>query len=91
MLTFMPVKSPQVLKEKLVRELRMIACAPIPARGDRRFASWNPEEILPPGRWGDLQLREAKPTKTRSHGHGLKRTWSRHAKLFPPRRRDERL
>ena len=27
----------RILREKLARELRLIACAPIPARGDKRF------------------------------------------------------
>jgi MFS family permease len=47
------------LREKLSRELRLIAVAPVPARNDRRFKSWNPEEIYPPGRWGELLLRPA--------------------------------
>ena len=44
------------LREKLTRELRDIAAAPIPARGDRRFKSWNPQIIFPPGRWGYFDL-----------------------------------
>jgi len=91
MLTFMPVKSPQALAEKLVRELRLIACAPIPTRGDRRYSGWNPEEIFPPGRWGDMELREARGHRAWTVSSGLKRTWSRHAKLLPARRRDKRL
>jgi len=27
----------RILREKLARELRLIACTPIPARGDKRF------------------------------------------------------
>ena len=54
------------LREKLSRELRLIAVAPVPARGDRRFKSWNPEEIYPPGRWGELLLR---PAQSRKHRH----------------------
>ena len=80
MLTLMPVKSPLVLAEKLARELRLIACAPIPARGDHRFASWNPVEIFPPGRWGDLPLRE--PSR--------KKIWPSSARLFASRRRNKR-
>ena len=43
-----------VLRQKLSRELRAIACAPIPVRGDKRFKDWDPERIFPPGRWGYL-------------------------------------
>ena len=53
-----------VLREKLARELRLIACAPIPARGDKRFAKWDPDLIFPPGRWGEFPLRPAKPRKS---------------------------
>jgi hypothetical protein len=44
------------LREKLTRELRLIACAPIPSRGDKRFKKWDPDLIFPPGRWGELLL-----------------------------------
>jgi hypothetical protein len=50
---------------KLITELRDIACAPIPARGDKRFRRWDPRLIYPPGRWGELELREAKPNRLR--------------------------
>jgi ABC-type Na+ efflux pump permease subunit len=49
------------LRTKLTNELRQIAAAPIPARNDKRFRSWNPDKIFPPGRWGDLVLRPAVP------------------------------
>jgi hypothetical protein len=51
-----------LLREKLTRELRDIASAPIPARGDKRFKGWNPERIFPPGRWGYLNL-DLRPAK----------------------------
>jgi ABC-type Na+ efflux pump permease subunit len=54
------------LREKLARELRLIACAPIPARGDKRFKKWDPDLIYPPGRWGELVLH---PGSTRHHRH----------------------
>jgi hypothetical protein len=91
MLTFMPVKSPQVLMDKLTRELRLIACAPVPARGDARFAGWNPEEIFPPGRWGELKLREGKSARPEATRTTIKRNWSRHMRLLPARRRKERF
>jgi hypothetical protein len=47
------------LRDKLVRELRDIACAPIPARGDKRFKKWDAKRIFPPGRWGYFDLRPA--------------------------------
>jgi hypothetical protein len=56
------------LREKLTRELRLIACAPIPARGDSRFKKWDPDLIYPPGRWGDLVLQPGDPTRHR-HRH----------------------
>ena len=56
-----------VLREKLARELGLIACAPIPARGDKRFKKWDPDLIFPPGRWGELLLVPGR--STRSHGH----------------------
>jgi hypothetical protein len=46
-----------LLRKKLCAELRQIAAAPVPARGDKRFKGWNPGRIFPPGRWGDFQLR----------------------------------
>ena len=49
------------LMDKLAKELRFIACAPIPARGDKRFKSWNSKRIYPPGRWGYWELRAAGP------------------------------
>ena len=53
------------LREKLARELRLIACAPIPAREDKRFKKWDPNLIHPPGRWGELVLQPAR----RQHSH----------------------
>ena len=55
-----------VIWTKLRTELRLIACAPIPVRGDKRFKRWDPELIFPPGRWGDLVLQPAKPSSARS-------------------------
>jgi ABC-type transport system involved in cytochrome c biogenesis permease component len=46
----------RTLREKLTKELRDIACAAIPARGDKRFKNWNPQQIYPPGRWGYFDL-----------------------------------
>jgi len=43
-----------VLRRKLSRELRLIATAPIPARGDSRFKKWDPEKIFPPDPCGGL-------------------------------------
>ncbi|HVM50929.1 MAG TPA: hypothetical protein VMU04_23075 [Candidatus Acidoferrum sp.] len=61
------------LREKLVRELRLIACAPIPARGDKRFKKWDPALIHPPGRWGEFELKPAVPARHlrrhRAHSH----------------------
>jgi hypothetical protein len=51
--------SRKTLREKLTRELRDIACAPIPARGDKRFKNWDSKRIFPPGRWGYFELRPA--------------------------------
>ena len=48
-------------------QLRLIAVAPVPARNDKRFKSWNPEEIYPPGRWGELLLRPAQTRKRHHH------------------------
>jgi hypothetical protein len=42
-----------VVRQKLIKELRRIACAPIPARGDERFKKWDPDKIFPPGDFGD--------------------------------------
>jgi len=44
------------LRDKLMRELRDIACAPIPARSDKRFKNWDAKRIFPPGRWGYFEL-----------------------------------
>ena len=54
-----------ILRNKLSDELRRIACAPIPARSDKRFKGWDPRKIYAPGVWGDLELRPAVPTKPR--------------------------
>ena len=54
------------LREKLARELRLIACAPIPSRGDKRFKKWDPDTIFPPGRWGEFLLEPAYPGHHRS-------------------------
>jgi hypothetical protein len=54
------------LREKLTRELRLIAVAPIPARGDKRFKKWDPALIFPPGRWGEWVL---EPGQTKPHRH----------------------
>ena len=53
------------LREKLTKELRDIAAAPIPARGDKRFKSWNPQVIYPPGRCGYFDLTWPKPDITK--------------------------
>ena len=53
----------RALREKLARELRLIACASIPTRGDKRFRKWDPELVFPPGRWGEFQLFPAKRKK----------------------------
>jgi hypothetical protein len=37
------------LKEKLIAELRGIACAPLPSPNEKRFRTWNPHIIFPPG------------------------------------------
>ena len=65
--------SRRALREKLARELRIIACAPIPARGDKRFRKWDPNLVFPPGRWGEFQLHPAKPKTSRWHSSFLKR------------------
>ena len=57
------------LREKLARELGLIACAPIPSRGDKRFKKWDPDLIFPPGRWGEFLLRPADPKRSRSRWH----------------------
>jgi ABC-type Na+ efflux pump permease subunit len=62
---FASFRKRRVLREKLARELRLIACAPIPARGDKRFRKWDPDRIFPPGRWGEFQLFPAKPRRSR--------------------------
>jgi len=51
----------RLFREKLTRELRQIAVAPIPARNDKRFKSWDPMKVFPPpatGMWtrGPLKL-----------------------------------
>ncbi len=56
----------RLLREKLARELRLIACAPIPSRGDKRFKKWDPDLIHPPGRWGELHLAPAVTRRPRS-------------------------
>lgn len=55
----------QTLRNKLNDELRRIACAPIPARNDKRFKGWKPGRIYPPGSWGELKLKPAMPGKSR--------------------------
>jgi hypothetical protein len=55
------------LREKLARELRLIACAPVPARGDKRFKRWDPDLIYPPGRWGELILKAGGPKHRPRH------------------------
>jgi hypothetical protein len=54
-----------LLREKLASELRLIACAPIPERGDKRFRKWDPNLIFPPGRWGEFPLLPAKSRPAR--------------------------
>ena len=44
------------VREKLEHELHAIACSPIPAPGDARFKNWDPDKIVPPGRWGEFIL-----------------------------------
>jgi hypothetical protein len=56
--------SRKTLREKLTRELRDIACAPIPARGDKRFKNWDSKRIFPPGRWGYFELHASDSTAT---------------------------
>lgn len=53
------------VREKLERELRDIACAPIPKPGDKRFRNWDPDKVFPPGRWGELLLVPGKKQPTR--------------------------
>jgi hypothetical protein len=57
----------RTLREKLARELRLIACAPIPSRGDKRFKRWDPDLVHPPGRWGDFVLRPGPVKPRRRH------------------------
>jgi hypothetical protein len=52
------------LRDKLIRELRDIACAPIPTRSDKRFKNWDAKRIFPPGRWGYFELRRTSTTGT---------------------------
>jgi hypothetical protein len=47
--------SRRFLRQKLATEFRAIACAPIPARGDKRFKSWKPKMIYPPRPLGPLR------------------------------------
>jgi hypothetical protein len=47
------------VREKLERELRDIACAPIPKPEDKRFKAWDPNKVFPPGRWGEFLLAPA--------------------------------
>ena len=55
--------SRRLLREKLTRELRQIASAPIPAREDKRFKSWDPNAIFPPTPWGTTtRARKPQPT-----------------------------
>jgi hypothetical protein len=56
--------SRKTLREKLTRELRDIACAPIPARNDKRFKNWDSKRIFPPGRWGYFELHPGNSTGT---------------------------
>lgn len=56
----------RMVREKLTRELRDIAAAPIPARNDKRFKSWDPKRIFPPGRWGYFELHAAQSATRRS-------------------------
>jgi hypothetical protein len=65
--TLVAFGSRKTLREKLTRELRDIACAPIPARGDKRFKHWDSKRIFPPGRWGYFEL----------HPGGSTGTWTR--------------
>jgi hypothetical protein len=67
------------LRQKLARELGLIACAPIPSRGDKRFKKWDPDLIFPPGRWGELLLRPADPKPSRSR-------WRSETRATPLRR-----
>ena len=39
------------------------AVTPVPALDNPRFRSWDPEKIVPPGRWGVLQLGGGKRAK----------------------------
>jgi hypothetical protein len=55
----------RAVRDKLAVELKWIAAAPIPSRGDKRFKSWNPTAVYPPGRWGELELRPAAHRKRR--------------------------
>lgn len=76
---------------KLSKELRLIAAAPIPARGDRRFAKWVPELIHPPGRWGELELKPGRTTRPWSFRSLLSRRWRTEAASLPTGRRQKRL
>jgi outer membrane protein assembly factor BamB len=53
------------LKEKLIKELRRIASAPIPSKHDKRFIIWSPHLIQAPGPWGDLMLEASEPVENK--------------------------
>ncbi len=55
------------VREKLEHELHAIACAPIPAADDARFKGWDPDKIVPPGRWGEFVLVPAGPRDRTKH------------------------
>ena len=56
----------RMVREKLTRELRDIAAAPIPTRNDKRFKGWDPNRIFPPGRWGYFELHATSSISKRS-------------------------
>ena len=56
LLAFGVLSSRGQLREKLIAELRLIAVAPDPRRGDKRFKKWNPKNIHPPGAWAALDF-----------------------------------
>jgi len=55
--------SRKLLRQKLIFELRAIAAAPIPAKGDKRFKRWNPRHIYPPGLWGNFDWQQMRPRR----------------------------
>jgi hypothetical protein len=65
--------SRRFVRDKLRLELRAIACAPVPARGEKRFKSWNPKLVYPPGRWGYFELKAIQPPKTRTASSTIRR------------------